>query len=360
VRPAPLGVLELIAGLLLIFSVLNDIFQGVVVPRPTGGGFRIARLLIRNTWLGWRQLSYLIRDGGRRERWLASFAPLILVLLLLIWIFVLIVGYGLIIDALSPELHPADKGLGTSIYFAGTSLLTIGFGDYVETGWPARAVALAAGATGLGVVALVISFLFSLYSTFQIREAQVVTLDARAGAPPSGLSLLVTYGKFGLRNDLPRLFLEWEQWAARVLDSHLAYPILSYFRSDHDNESWVSALGAVLDAATIVLTCVEDGADGAARMMYQMGNHLVEDVGNFFGFPKGQDVGVEPYEFEKARRALEHSGYRLKPPEQAWDEFSRLRASYADRLNMIAKFYVAPPAQWIGDRSFLELRTSRH
>jgi len=246
------------------------------------------------------------------------------------------------------------------MYFAGTSVLTIGFGDLVATSGLARLVALAAGASGLGTIALAISFLFSLYTSFQRREVLVVMLDARAGAPPSGVSLLEAYAKLGIMKDLPAFFADWERWSAEVLDSHQAYPMLAYFRSSHDNESWVSALGAVLDAATLALTTVVDAPRGPAQLMFSIGRHAVEDLSRIFRIDGGREVGVERYEFDEARERLAMAGYTLLGPEESWVAFSKIRSQYAGALNDMARWWAAPPTQWIGDRSYIKFARERH
>ena len=353
-------VLEFLAGLALSVYVLNDVFQSVVVPRSTPARFRISRLVIVNGWRLMRAAALRSRTAGSRERMLGTFAPLILILLLVIWIAALIVGFGLMLYAFRESTTPPLDNLGTAIYTAGTSLLTISFSNIVAGSGGARLVSIAAGMAGLGTIALAINFLFSIYATFQRREVLVVTLDSRAGAPPSGVNLLETMAKLGMTDGLPALFADWEKWAAEVLDTHIAYPLLAYFRSSHDNESWISAIGAVLDATTLVLTTVEDGPHGPAKTMFAMGTHLVEDLGRFFRRQGDHEVGVERYEFDQAREALAAGGWQLRPAEDAWKGFSRLRAQYAGTLNNMAKWWAIPPTQWIGDRSFVRFTMPRH
>jgi hypothetical protein len=347
-------------GVFVTLFILNDIFQGVVVPRPTPARYRLSRLVVVTGWRAWRWLGLRVSSTNGRERMLGTFAPAALVVLLALWVAGLIVGFGLQFYALRDQLQPVPHTLASALYFAGTSVLTIGFGDIVATSGLARLGALVAGMAGLGTIALSISFLFSLYANFQRREVLVVTLDARAGAPPSGVSLLESYAQLGLEDDMAGFFADWEKWAADVLDSHLAYPLLAYFRSSHDSESWVSALGAVLDAATLLMTTVADQPRGPAKLMYAMGRHLVEDLGRFFRMPQDHEVGVEREEFDLARDRLAAAGYHLLGPDESWAAFGRLRADYAGPLNAMAKFWAAPPAQWIGDRSYIRFTTDRH
>jgi hypothetical protein len=343
--------LELAAGVVLVLWVLDDVFESVVVPRPTPG-IRPTTILTRATWPVWRAIGLARGDAGR-ERFLGQYASMLVVSILAAWIGGLVVGYGLVFAALHAQLRPEPPDLLAATYFAATSLLTIGFGDIVPVDPPARLVAVVAGATGLGIVALAISFLFSLFASFQRREALVVTLDQRAGAPPSGVQLLETMALKRMREGLGPMFADWERWSAEVLDSHVSYPILAYFRSTHDNESWVGALGAVLDAATLVATTIEDGPYGAARMLLGAGGHLVEDLTNFFRLSRGEDAGVERAEFDAARARLSAAGYALREAEQAWSAFRATRAAYASGLNELARYWAVPPAQWVGDRSYL-------
>lgn len=154
-----------------------------------------------------------------------------------------------------------------------------------------------------------------------------------------------------MTDDLARIFASWELWAAEVLDSHLAYPLLGFFRSSHDNESWVSALGAMLDAATLCETAILGAPVGPAVMLRRAGTHLVEDVTAYFRISHEHDTGVERAEFELACVRLQDAGYRLRDGDGAWETFAALRANYAGDLNSMAWFWAVPPAQWIGDRS---------
>ena len=350
-------VAEIVAGLLIVALVLYDVFQTVIVPRPSTSGIGVARYVIVATWPAWRRYCESIRSADARERRLGAYAPFMLVFLLFFWIVALIFGYALILFALRDQVTPPLDDLWNAVYFAGTSFLTIGFGDVTPTGLGARVASLAAGANGLVLVALAITFLFSLYGSFQRREVLVVTLDARAGAPPSGVQLLEKLSRLSLVGDLDALFAAWETWSAEVLDSHMAYPLLCFFRSSHDNESWVSALGALLDAATLCITTVEDGSAGAAHLLVGLGSHLVEDVTRYFRMPHEHGALVDRAEFDVARERLRAAGWRLRDAERSWVDFQALRARYAEDLNAMARFWAVPPAQWIGDRSAMRHAT---
>ncbi|HEY8806645.1 MAG TPA: potassium channel family protein [Candidatus Limnocylindria bacterium] len=350
---------EALAGMALIVWVLNDVFTTVILPRPAPARYRPAGILTRGSWRIWRRYADASRTPDRREQRLGIFAPAIVMVLLGLWIVLLVLGFGLLLFALSDQIQPALHDFDAALYMAAVSLLTIGYGDFVPTQSLSRLVAVAAGGVGLGIVALTITYLFSLYANFQRRELQVVTLDARAGAPPSGTALLVTCAAFDDdAEELDHIFEEWERWSAEVLESHLAYPVLMFFRSTHDHESWVSAIGAILDATTLLLTTVQGGPRGQATATRGIGVHLVEDIGRFFRFivrdaPLDGPM-IERTEFEDARARLQAAGYVLvADADGAWAEFARMRSDYAGRLNALAGFLDVPPAQWIGDRSYV-------
>ncbi len=346
----------LLLGVLLVVLVMWDLFQAVVVPRPTPGWFRIGRYVIRISWRVFRAVGGG-RDGRRRETLLGLYAPAGTIALLVIWLAALVVGYGLILFGLRDQLRPAPQDLGTTLYFAATSILTLG-GDIVAAGPLARIVIVLAAASGLGVVALVVTFLFSLYGSYQRREVLVVALQAAAGGPPSAVALLETYARLDLVGRLPDLFVDWERWSAEVLDTHVAYPLLGFFRSSHDNLSWIGALGAVLDAASLVLTTIEGVPRGEAELFKRVGSHLAEDISNL-GYRAGPTEsggsdragahsGLDRAAFDAACARLRDAGYRLAPPDRAWQGFEEVRATYAARLEGMATYWAMRSTSWLG------------
>ena len=159
-----------------------------------------------------------------------------------------------------------------------------------------------------------------------------------------------------MKEELIKTFDDWKAWAADVLESHLAYPILFFFRSSHDNEAWINSFGAVMDAATLVLSTVDDKSAGPAKLMLTVGNHLVEDLSWYFRFPHPEDPIVERAEFDEARARLGKAGYQLQPADAAWENVARHRRKYATPLNLVARYFAVVPAEWIGDRSYLPHR----
>jgi hypothetical protein len=351
--------MELIAaaiGVLLLLLTGWDLFQTIVVPRPSPGRFRIARYVVRSSWLLYRGFARR-QSGAARDQLLGFFGPAAAVLLLITWLATLILGYGLVLYAIRDQLSPVPHDLGTTAYYAATSLLTSGFGDNVAVGGLARIISAIAAVSGLGVVALVVTFLFSLYGSYQRREVQVVALEATAGGPPSAVQLLETYARLGLVDRLPDLFLTWRDWSAEVLDSHVAYPLLGFFRASHDNLSWISALGTVLDAASLVMTTITGLPRGEAELAKRLGSHLVEDIWNI-GFHDGAAVPLDRLDFEVAYDRLARAGYSLEPADPAWLAFEAARATYASRLEDMATYWATPATSWLGVQA--PLRSPAH
>jgi hypothetical protein len=187
----------------------------------------------------------------------------------------------------------------------------------------------------------------------------VVALDALAGAPAAGLQILENSAKLGLVPELDRIFDTWQGWTVDVLESHLSYPVLFYFRSSHDNEAWINSFGAVMDAAALVITTVDGVPKGHAHLMVKVGVHFTEDVRRFFRSPATHHSGVERHEFVAACARLRAAGYTLHDVDTAWHEFSELRRKYGPWLNRVSFRLFLPPAPWIGDRSYLPHRAAR-
>ncbi|HEX3465486.1 MAG TPA: potassium channel family protein [Candidatus Elarobacter sp.] len=346
-----------VAGAALVISSLADLFISVVVPRSFGGRFRPSVLISRHGWRLWRGHAMRIADAERREDTLALFAPAFLVTLLAYWVFSQMVGYGLLFWALRAGLRP-EPHVGGAIYFAGTSMLTIGYGDIVPLHWYTRMLAIISAGGGLATFAIVTTFLFQTFGAFQRREAFVVTISERTGAPPSGIEFVMRHLKLGISNDMGMILRESQRWIAEVMETHLAYPVLTYFRSSHDDESWVGTLGALLDASTLLITTLDIDHRGQAEMTLRLGSHLVRDFTGFFRLPAREAAGVEYDEFVTAYRALRELGVPLHPLEDAWPAFAQKRASYAVPLDAMARWWRIPPARWIGDRSRVRLHVN--
>lgn len=349
----PVNVLSVAAGMTLILLTMNDVFQSVIVPRAVGRHWRVSFYAWRWAWFAWPPLTWKLarNDADRREDLLAYFAPGMLIGLIVIWATLLIFGFGAIMWGLRGGLAPQIHSFWAAAYYAGTALTTIGFGDIAGRTAGTRFFSILAGATGLGFFAILTTYLFALIGAFQARETFVVMLGARTGTPPSGVDLLAIAAYSQTFDDLERIFFEAQRWTAQLMESHLAYPVLSYFRSSHDYQSWVGTLGTVLDAATLMITTIEGGQPGQARIFYNLGRHATHDLSRFILVaPEAPHSGLERPEFDAACERLSHAGLPLRERDDAWQRFSSMRAGYAPHLNALARFFEIPPLQWVGDR----------
>jgi hypothetical protein len=340
-------------GIFLLVWTLFDLFRTLVTPRAARGRFRLSRMLFQPMWRPWRWVGLRTKTVQARERVLAAAAPFFFFVLLVGWVSIALLGYALILwsPAFVHGIGMGGTSFGNALYTSGTALFTLGFGGGVATGWT-RAVAVVEGATGLGLFAVVIAYLPVLYQAFNRREVGVLLLDARAGSPPSGPELLHRMGSAGVASSLPQLFAEWERWVADILESHMSYPILALFRSPHDYTSWVTSLGSVLDAATLILTAVDDQSDERAKLLYGTGVHAVEDLFYYFRLSERESV-IQRHEFEDVLNDMKDDGFAIRPVDEAFASFTEKRAKYAPRLDALVVLLAAPPGQWIGDRSFL-------
>src|SRR5262249_28697218 len=209
---------SIVIGMVLVAWIMWDVYQTVVIPRATPTRVRLARYVTRDLWLFGRWRAGRATTTEHRERLLGNFAPFTVIVLLGTWVTVLILGFGFILYGLHPEIQN-ERDFGVALYQSGISLLTIGYGDVLAQGVLSRLTEIAAAATGVAVLGLGVTYLFSLYGAFQRREELVTTLDARAGAPPSGIQMLETYAEMDLWEDLRRSLSDWEEWSARVLDT---------------------------------------------------------------------------------------------------------------------------------------------
>ena len=274
-------ILPAVAGLAIVLIVLWDAFETIVLPRRVTHPFRLTRLFYRTTWRPWRAVARQIRSGRNRETFLSFYGPLSLLFLFVVWAIALIFGFGLLdFSAASRDLSPMP--LWTGVYLSGTTFFTLGLGDVTPHSSVERFLAVAESGLGFGFLALVLSYLPVIYQAFSRREVSIVLLDARAGSPPTATELLRRHpGADGLA-ELQSLLRQWDRWSAEILESHVSYPVVSYFRSQHNNESWLAALGAILDASALLIASVENTCSRQARLTFAMCRHTVVDLAQVF------------------------------------------------------------------------------
>jgi Ion channel len=326
-------ILAVIGGVLLILMVLWEAFETIVLPRRVTRQFRFTPTFYRSTWKPWAALANMRSTRKKRDAMLSYYGPLSLILLLGLWATTLVFGFGLLHygfhDRLAGALFHSD--FGNALYLSGTTLFTLGLGDVVPASPLGRLVTVLEGGIGFGFLALVIGYLPVLYQAFSRREVTISLLDARAGSPPTAAELMRRQsGTYGVEA-LTELLEHWEQWSADLMESHLSYPVLAYFRSQHDNQSWIASLTAILDLCALTMVGVEGMCQYQARMTFAIARHALVDLSQVFKAPpkdNGHRDRLPPQALEELRNELAASGFVLAAGDAALAELTRLRGLY--------------------------------
>jgi hypothetical protein len=325
-----------IAGIAIVVVVLWEAFETVVLPRRVARRFRLTVFYYRTTWYVWRALARLIGKQSRGESFLSYFGPLSLLLLFVLWAASIIVGFGLL--DYSAALHAGLSAvLSTCFYLSGTTMFTLGLGDVVPRTEIQRILAVSESGLGFGFLALVLSYLPVIYQAFSRREVNTVLLDARAGSPPTAAELLRRHvGADGVR-DLEQLFHDWERAAAEILESHISYPVVCYFRSQHNNESWLGALVAILDSCAIVLANHTGSTARQARLTFAICRHAVVDLSQVFNSPpKLSSDRLPEADLERLRAMLAPTDFRLLDTPESNAKLEKLRDMYEPYVQSLA------------------------
>lgn len=356
-----------IAGLFCCLGVALDAFQTIILPRRPTGRFQITRLFFIATWAPWVMMAERAGNKKMREQIYSVYGPLSLLLLLLLWALLLIFGFGMFYfslhspfgDAMMAHGNSGWAQLGTDLYVSGTTLFTLGLGDVVPHSLLARALIIFESGVGLGFVALVIGYLPVLYQAFSHREVSVALLDARAGSPPNAAELLRRHAFAGGQEALSDLLAEWERWSAEILESHISYPILCYYRSQHDNQSWLSALVSILDTCALLVSVVEGTPSRQAQLTFVMARHALIDLGHVFHIEehaawqrRSQLDRLPSKDFYRLCDALGDNHLRLCGDPAAAKRLNTIRALYephafalSEYLRMPLPVWVAPPRE---------------
>jgi Ion channel len=333
-----LPTLVAVTGIVLILVIVWDAFEALVLPRTASRQFRPAQLFYHLLWPAWKSVACLFGRGRRRENFLAVFGPLSILLLMACWAVALLVGFAMAQWGLGSRLNVAQGpgGFWTDLYMSGTTLFTLGIGDVTPNGPIARALTVIESGVGFGFLALVIGYLPVLYQGFSRREVNISLLDARAGSPPTAGELLVRHARD--MAGLESLLRDWERWAAELMESHLSYPVLLYFRSQHEHQSWLGALTAILDASALVVGGVNGGPERQAQLTFAMARHAVVDLSQATGVqPRPPDPDRLPAEdFRSLRSHLAQNGVTMREGALAESTLAALRGLYEPYVTGLA------------------------
>ncbi|HEY4950341.1 MAG TPA: potassium channel family protein [Candidatus Acidoferrales bacterium] len=335
-------------GLCIIAAILLEAFETIILPRRVTRRFRLTRAFYLFLWIPTRAVARLIRSPKTRESFLSFFGPLSLLILFAFWATLLIFGFGFLYYGNTPH-DPTRPSLETCFYLSGTTFFTLGLGDVTPHTSAERVLAIFESGLGFGFLALIISYLPVIYQAFSKREVSIVLLDARAGSPPTATELLLRHaGPHGL-DALLILFRDWEHWSAELLESHISYPVVSYFRSQHSNESWLAALATILDSTALLIATSDNPCSRQARLTFAMCRHAVADLAQVF-FAKsvaGAPDRLPPEQLARMYASLEHAGYQLRNDEASHTKLKELRDMYEPYIHSLARYLYVELPPWI-------------
>lgn len=335
----------LVVGVVTVVVVVVDVALTLVVTWGGPAAWRPTRRFYRISWRMWSAIGRRMENVDRQQQFLGIYAPLSLLVLLALWLVALLLGWSLVWLGLRDQLPGVDDA-GAAIYYSGVVLLTIGFGDITSTGTAARMLTLAEAATGLASLALVISYLPVLYGAYGRREARLLTLDLPTGERITPATLVVSQAPDGDLDALYRFFTTWEQWVAEVLESHTSYPMLAFFRSQHRGQSWITALGVVLDAASLTAALVPGAEERAPFFVFRRARRAIDEIAHRLSPPPVADTFLSRPAFDVAYALLRDGGLPLRPADEGWSRLSELRPTYGSRLQALFDYLVAPPGFW--------------
>ena len=332
-------------GLVLLALILWDAFEVIILPRRVTRRIRLSRIFYQSTWFVWSRAVRVVRASRRRERYLSFYGPLSLVFLIIVWAVGMIMAFGMV----QWWAGPLHTSFFQSVYMSGTTFITLGLGDVFPRTRPARFVTVVEAGTGFGFLALVISYLPVLYQSFARREANISLLDARAGSPPTAAELLRRYAAGHGLADLDPLLREWELWSAGLLESYISYPPLAYFRSQHDNQSWLAALTTILDVCTVVIAGIDGLPPWQARLTFAMARHIVVDLAQIINAPPRapEPDRLPPESVERLKEILAGAGMVLLHPQAFNEKLVQLRRMYEPYVFALSGRLMVSLSTWL-------------
>jgi Ion channel len=316
----------------------------MLLPRRITRQFRFSRLFIQHSWRFWAAWARRTQSGKRRSTLLSLFGPLSILVLMSLWALGLILGFALLHWALETSLHTPGESSGFFIYLymSGVIFFTLGFGDITPVHSLGRFLAVFETGIGFAFLAVVISYLPVLYQAFSHREVTISLLDARAGSPPTAAQLLIRICRDRNFALLDRFFEEWERWCAEVLESHVSFPVLSYYRSQHDNQSWLAAMTAILDTSALVIASIKEGSRYQAELTFAMARHAVVDLAQVYHVPPIQPAEdrMPPERLQWLTDELRTAGIDVREGVTVDRKLAELRAMYEPFVNALSRYFL--------------------
>ncbi len=339
------------AGVALFLIVIWDAFESIILPRRVTRRFRLARLFYRTTWKTWKLAVRLLPVRKTRDTLLSFYGPISLLFLIAVWAIGLVLSFALMQYGAGSAitLTGGERHFFTDLYFSGTTFFTLGLGDIVPRSGLARALVVVEAGFGFGFLAAIIGYLPFIYGSFSQREVNISLLDSRAGTPPAAGELLRRHSYPNGLDALRELLKDWELWSAQLMESHLSYPVLAYFRSQHDNQSWVASLTAILDTCALLMAGIEGACQRQAELTFAIARHAVVDLSQVFGTTPRAPLHdrLTPEDLRQIRATLAQHGTQLHQGEEADRRLADLRRMYEPYIYALAVYLNQSLPPWI-------------
>jgi hypothetical protein len=349
-----LRIVTLILGVFCVFVVLLDAFQTIILPRRATGPVRLTRLFYIVTWTPWSSLASRIRNPRKRETAFSFYGPLSLILLLAFWAAVILFGFGLIYDGTGSSFFDTRQhpGLWTDLYISGTAIFTMGPTDAGPLSPAARWLMILESGIGFGFLAVIMGYFPVLYGAFSRREVSISLLDARAGSPPTAAELMRRHAHDDAEQALSTLLIEWERWSAELLESHISFPLLCYFRSQHTNQSWISALTSILDTCALLIAGVQGHEARQAQLTFAMARHAMVDLSQVVSLkPLSNPVDRLPAaRYDQLYGLLCQGGVSMCRDANSQTRLSEMRRLYEPYAEALSRHFCMPLPPWIAEQ----------
>lgn len=343
-------ILVFCGGIALIYFTIMSAIRMLVLPR-SDNVWLTRVVFISILWLFQLRIRlYRRRTYELRDRVMALFAPVSLLTMPIVWLILVWLGYTAVYWAIGIE------PLYDALLLSGSSLLTLGFAPVRDV--PTMLIAFSDATIGLGLVALLMAYMPTMYNAFSRREKLVAMLEVRAGAPPSAVTMIQRLHRNQGLDAFVKLWEQWEEWFVELEESHTSLGALNFFRSPRSQQSWVTAAGAMLDASAMMWSCVDYPRNIQAALCLRAGYSALRAIADFFSIPYHPDpqpdypISIARAEFDEAWAELEAAGVPLvADKEAAWRDFAGWRVNYDTVLIDLARLTLAPYAPWSSDRS---------
>ncbi len=348
-------IIALIAGLICIFGVLWDAFQTIILPRRATGVIRLTRIFYIATWRPWSFFARRIRTPRNRETAFSFYGPMSLILLLVLWAAVMVAGFGLIFFSIGVPFYDLRQrpGFTSDLYVSGATIFTLGPTDAGPLHPAARWLMVLESGTGFGFLAIIMGYFPVLYGAFSRREVSISLLDARAGSPPTAAELLRRHIYPGAAEALSTLLIEWERWSAELLESHISFPLLCYFRSQHTSQSWLSALTSILDTSSLLIAGVQGHEARQAQLTFAMARHALVDLTQIFSLKPRRNAAdrLPPQGYNQLYALLCQGGVSMCRDNDAQQRLCEMRRLYEPWAEALSAHFYLPLPPWFPSES---------